>query len=131
MLKLDKTRVAQAIRQAREKAGLTQARLAEAAGIAEQSLSRLERGAYEPALSTVWSIAQVLGVTLDALVGGTAKPQRTGDDNERVGLMTLADSLGGLPPRTASLFTKLAQEFIRTRAAPLEPKGRTPRPRAR
>jgi transcriptional regulator with XRE-family HTH domain len=120
MLKLDRARVAQSIRHAREAAGLTQARLAEAAGIAEQSLSRLERGAYEPALSTVWAIAHVLGVSLDELVDGPAQPKRHADDDLHARVMMATDRFGDLPPKAATLFRKLAQEFLKAQAPAIE-----------
>ncbi|MFM2152261.1 MAG: hypothetical protein RL199_696 [Pseudomonadota bacterium] len=120
MIKLDRTRVAQSIRQARESAGLTQARLAEAAGIAEQSLSRVERGAYEPALSTVWAIAHVLGVSLDELVDGTAQPRKQGVHERSSEGLILSDSFGELPPKTATLFRKLAQEFVKAQPPTVE-----------
>ena len=61
--------VAKRIRQARERAGLTQAQLAEAAGLSDESVSRIERGTYEPALSSMVAMAEVLGVGLDSLCG--------------------------------------------------------------
>ncbi|MEN9797714.1 MAG: Helix-turn-helix domain [Pseudomonadota bacterium] len=58
------------IKAARNAAGMTQSRLAERAGIEVQSLSRIERGAYEPSLSTAVALAAALGMTLDLLVLG-------------------------------------------------------------
>jgi putative transcriptional regulator len=54
-----------ALRQAQR---LTQSALAEAAGVTDETISRLERGAYEPAVSTLVLVAEALGTTLDMLV---------------------------------------------------------------
>lgn len=56
------------VRQARERAGFTQAALAEAAGVTDETISRLERGAYEPALSTIVAVVEALGLDLDTVV---------------------------------------------------------------
>lgn len=72
--------VGERIRQAREHSGLTQAALAEAAGISDETISRIERGAYEPAVSTLVAIARALGAGLDHLVGlRDAAPLTRGD----------------------------------------------------
>lgn len=59
-----------AVRSGRVRADLTQAALAEAAGVSDETISRIERGAYEPAVSTLIAIADALGLTLDGLLGG-------------------------------------------------------------
>jgi DNA-binding XRE family transcriptional regulator len=41
--------IARRVREARVHADLTQAELAEAAGVTDETISRIERGAYEPA----------------------------------------------------------------------------------
>jgi transcriptional regulator with XRE-family HTH domain len=64
------------LKQAREKAGLTQAALAEMIGISEQSVSRLERGSFEPSLSTFVTIADALGASLDGLVGRSERAKQ-------------------------------------------------------
>lgn len=56
---------------------MTQAALAEAAGVTDETVSRIERGAYEPALSTVVAVAEALGLSLDELAGaGSDEPAR-------------------------------------------------------
>ncbi len=57
------------IRMLRREAGLTQAALAERAGLAEITISAIERGQKQPRLATVAAIAKALGVSLDELVG--------------------------------------------------------------
>ena len=68
------------VKAAREGAGLNQARLAEAVGVTDETISRLERGAFEPALSTLAAVADELGLSLDVLVdrewaGGAVTPR--------------------------------------------------------
>ena len=70
MKKLNARQLGARIKAARHAAGLTQSRLAELAGIEVQSLSRIERGAYEPSLSTTVTLARALGQSLDRLVLG-------------------------------------------------------------
>lgn len=88
---------------------MTQARLAEMAGIAEQSLSRLERGFYEPALSSAWSLAQALGVSLDRLVEGSAQPRLTA--SERSDVTRLTERAIVLTPRIVTAVSRLVAEL--------------------
>ena len=53
----------QAVRQLREKRGLTQERLAQDAGITTGTISLIERGRSNPAWGTVTAIARALGVS--------------------------------------------------------------------
>lgn len=50
------------LRALRDAAELTQAALAEKAGIQVNSIARLERGAYQPTWITVLKLAEALGV---------------------------------------------------------------------
>ena len=57
------------IREARQKAGITQARLAEDADVPRQTLSGMETGKRrEPTIQTVARLARALGVTIDSLI---------------------------------------------------------------
>lgn len=56
------------IRAARIAAGMTQQQLADALGIAQQSVARWEAGEREPRVSTLRRIAAVLGCDLSALL---------------------------------------------------------------
>lgn len=61
------------LRSLRQTRKLTQADLAERAGVTDETVSRVERGAFEPALSTAIALAQALGTPLDALTGSGAE----------------------------------------------------------
>ncbi len=57
------------LRAAREAAGLTQAELADTAGIHRVDVNRYERGKFEPSLSVAFRLADALGVRVDDLRG--------------------------------------------------------------
>jgi transcriptional regulator with XRE-family HTH domain len=63
--------VAEVIRHRRAMIGLTQAQLAEAAGVDRRQIRRYEAGETHPTLPVAAAIARVLGVSLDELAGGT------------------------------------------------------------
>lgn len=57
------------IREARQKAGITQTLLAEKADVPRQSLSGMENGKRrEPTIQTVARLARALGVTIESLI---------------------------------------------------------------
>jgi transcriptional regulator with XRE-family HTH domain len=62
-------KLAERVSAARQRAGLTQAELAEATGVTDETISRIERGRYEPAVSTLFRLAEALDVSLDYLAG--------------------------------------------------------------
>ena len=51
---------AKMVRQARQKAGLTQAALADKAGLTQQYIARIEAGQINPTLATMAAVARVL-----------------------------------------------------------------------
>jgi transcriptional regulator with XRE-family HTH domain len=53
----------------RKKNGLTQAQLAELMGVEPETVSRFERGTATPSLQRIVSIADVLGVSVQHLLG--------------------------------------------------------------
>jgi transcriptional regulator with XRE-family HTH domain len=68
MAAFDAKEVGQRVKALRQAQELTQSALAEAAGVTDETISRLERGTYEPAVSTLVLVAEALGTTLDLLV---------------------------------------------------------------
>lgn len=63
-------RFAENLRQQREKAGLSQEGLGDAAGLHRTEISLLERSGREPRLSTIVKLAHALGVEPVALLDG-------------------------------------------------------------
>jgi transcriptional regulator with XRE-family HTH domain len=59
----------QAARQARHARQLTQERVAEQIGVSSEFYSRLERGLAHPSLETLLRLTDILGVTVDTLLG--------------------------------------------------------------
>ncbi len=74
--------LARRVLETRTRRSLTQAALAEATGVSDETISRIERGRYEPALSTVCSLAAALGVSIDYLVGANEKPSSAIEPDE-------------------------------------------------
>ena len=56
------------LKQARQRAGMTQAQLADAIGCKQKDVSRWEAGLIEPGVLTVKKMAQALGCSMDDLV---------------------------------------------------------------
>jgi transcriptional regulator with XRE-family HTH domain len=61
------------LRQLRDAAGLTQAQLAEKAGLHRQGVAKLETGEREPAWGTVQALARALGVGCSEFENGEAE----------------------------------------------------------
>ena len=61
------------LRELRESSGLTQAQLAERAGLHPQGVVKLERGEREPAWATVVALAEALGVDCRAFLEEPSK----------------------------------------------------------
>lgn len=72
--------LAKRVAAARLRSGLTQAQLADASGVTDETISRIERGRYEPAVSTLFRLAEALDISLDRLAG---EPAREGGGTRR------------------------------------------------
>jgi DNA-binding XRE family transcriptional regulator len=68
---IDRRQLAKSLRAARERADLTQSALADIVGVSTETISRIERGAFEPSLSTAHDIAVALAMSLDTLLGSS------------------------------------------------------------
>ncbi len=55
------------IRRHRKSVGLSQARLAEVCGVAQGTISKIERGTLEPGFELQWKLAGALGRSMDEL----------------------------------------------------------------
>lgn len=62
----------------RRAAGMSQAQLADAAGVSPSAIGMYEQGRREPSIETLVAMADILGVSLDLLVRG--KPETRGDE---------------------------------------------------
>ena len=67
--------IAEKVREARTAAGLSQAALAEAAHLSNETISRIERGAYDASLQSIVALADALGVSVDFLLGRTERAE--------------------------------------------------------
>jgi transcriptional regulator with XRE-family HTH domain len=72
------SRLGSRIAEARKAAGLTQAQLAEALGIAQQTMAHYEGGVSRIAVALMPTVAKTLGVSIEELVGETPKPGKRG-----------------------------------------------------
>jgi transcriptional regulator with XRE-family HTH domain len=68
---VEEVSVGENIRNARQKAGLTQAYLAELAGVTQAMLCQIERGTKNPSLQLGAEIAKILNCSLDSLLIGS------------------------------------------------------------
>jgi transcriptional regulator with XRE-family HTH domain len=93
--------VASAIAEARLRAGLTQAEVAEALSIGPEAMSRIERGLVDPPVTRIYELADVLGCSVGDLV---VPPSDLEADQARM----LARIVGGLPNDDRDHVLKLA-----------------------
>ena len=68
-MRAELVKIGENLKRLRQREALTQAELAEKAGIAEVTLSRIERDVAEPHMSTIRKLAHVLNVHPRDLVG--------------------------------------------------------------
>jgi transcriptional regulator with XRE-family HTH domain len=70
------TRFGERLREARHKAGLTQAALAEAAGLTQQYVAKIEAGQINPTLATMVAVARVLGTEIGDMLRRADPPAK-------------------------------------------------------
>ncbi len=70
--------VGDAIRRARQELGVTQAELADRAGLSANYVARLERGELGPSLWVACRLSEALQIHVESLVSGKSTPRRTG-----------------------------------------------------
>lgn len=107
-------KVGREVARLRAERGMSQKELAEAAGVTEQALSRIENGVREPRLETLRHIA--VGLRVD--VGGLLEPGR-GKSRPRKAyrpeVEKLADLLADAPHDTVVLARKLVEVLLAER----------------
>lgn len=101
------------LQSARREAGLTQQTLCQKAGISYSTLAKIERGAIKaPSIFTIQQIAEVLGTSLDSLLGNS--PINTspgGKKSSKSGIRFVFFDINGCLVRFFHrAFTKLAEE---------------------
>lgn len=69
--------IGQRVVECRKEKGITQAELIRQTGLAEQTITNLEKEHTPPSLSTVLKVSKVFGVTLDWLVLGKGPKHRS------------------------------------------------------
>lgn len=99
-----KKRLGRRLAQLRQDAGLTQAQLADAVGIAFESVSRHERGATLLGLSRLRELAGVLGVELQDFF-----PPTNDEPERQAALSALHDLLRGRPIEDILMLADLAR----------------------
>ena len=70
---IDRAALAENLRLARIEKGFSQQELATRVGVATETISRFERGAFEPALSTAFDLSRALGLTIDVMIGSAGR----------------------------------------------------------
>jgi len=99
------------VRIARRRAGLTQALLAERAGVSFETVSRIERGVLSPTARTVVALASALGVGPGELLeeGGSVWPTRL-DESLQAVVEPLLDQPGAVRATAARLVRALVED---------------------
>jgi transcriptional regulator with XRE-family HTH domain len=128
-----KKKLAKRVAAARLRAGLTQAQLAEASGVTDETISRIERGFYEPAVSTLFQLAEALDVSVDQLARDSEKER--GDARAPSATSPLVRRLRArideLAPAQQQLLLAMAEELGKASLAktPPPPTGKRARKR--
>lgn len=102
-----KTVLAQNISKLRKEQSMTQEQLAEALGVTFASVSKWERGAAKPELHLLAEMADLFGVSIDALVGHSLNPNRM-----EVLIAQMEDAVSnGREEESATLCEKLLRNY--------------------
>lgn len=84
-----------AIRRARERAGVTQVELASSTGLSQSRISALERGVNPPSIAQLDAIEDALGIERGTIIDMTGRQPR-GDDE----IAFMASQIAQASPRT-------------------------------
>jgi len=108
---MDEVGLGKALQNARKAKGITQQELCHAAELSYSTLAKIERGAIKsPSVFTVGRIAQVLGTSVDALLGLKSTPVSTKKTAKNGAKFVFFDVNGCIVQFTHNAFAKLSQE---------------------
>jgi transcriptional regulator with XRE-family HTH domain len=122
---LDARHVARALRDHRRAAGMTQSELAERAGLAFETVSRLESGREPPSLRSIVAMAEALGTSLDAIVTPGDEPPKVASNDLPIEMRRLISASRDLEPRLIRHLTAVASAMRRGPAPGKRRKART------
>lgn len=91
----------------RKKAGLTQAEVAEAAGLADRTYADIERGSVNMRIETILKICTVLHITPDEILTDD-NPSSAGKQEE------LFERLSSLPPKEKETALQLLSVYLKS-----------------
>lgn len=89
------------IKSSREKAGLTQEKLADSIDLSVQFLSDLERGKSGASISTIVNLSRILGVSCDYLLTGCPDPDASDE-----GISAVFERIRFLSPENQKLLNE-------------------------
>lgn len=90
------------LRKLRQQRGLTQEKLAEFVDLSVPYISHLERGTKKPSLAVLTRLAESLGVTVDRLLTGNQKTDKTAF------YLEVQELLGDCSTRERAILTEIA-----------------------
>ncbi len=110
---VDEKSLGQRLQSARQNAGLTQQAMCQKANLSYSTLAKIERGAIKsPSIFTIRSIAEVLGVSLDDLVGFKAVSNNSEKQVTKSGVRFIYFDINGCLVRFFHrAFTAIAEDY--------------------
>jgi transcriptional regulator with XRE-family HTH domain len=110
--------IGQAAREARERAGLTQADVADRVGLVTEVYGRIERGGMVPSVPSLLRISRALRVPADVLLGllnldGTPRNAEPSAEEERPELLPVIRTLRELDSEALKLLRQIAEAMRR------------------
>jgi len=107
--------VGERITQARQAAGLSQVQLAEKLGVTQQMVGYLERQPVAMRPELLLQLSDALGMSLDELLGQSARPQRAAGPTGK--MRRLFEAASKLPRSQQEKILAILQPFVREQAS--------------
>ncbi len=104
---MDQKSIGHLIQKYREKAGLSQEQLAEAAGLSAIFISFIERGVKKPSLDKFVEIVNALDITADPILVGVLK------NGYKIRASKLTDILDTLPPEERNRVLSVVEAMVK------------------